>query len=237
MKDALKYGLPWILFTAFLILSQKIFSDHVSDMLMVTLFGLLAIYYFLLDNPHAPWSKQTVIAFALWLISIHLRNEFYDTIGSWLPALMAALLAFVYFQRFQTREEKHWVDYLKLAGVIALLPATYFESPLTALIATLLAFIYLLDRLIIRIQMNKTTQIITFCLLGLICISFIIYSFIKADEAEKARLEAEMQRQEVERLRDQAEELQAKAEQAAEEAMLQAARAEQALAECEGSKK
>lgn len=236
MKDALKYGLPWVLFTALLILSQKIFSDNVSDMLMVTLFGLLVIYYFRLDNPHTPWSKQTVIAFALWLISIQLRNEYYGTIANWVPALMAALLVFVYFQRFQTREEKHWVDYLKLVGVIALLPATYFESPLTALIATLLAFIYLLDRLIIRKQMNKTTQIITFCLLGLISISFLIYSFIKADEAEKARMEAEIEKQEVERLRDQAEELQAKAERAAEEAMLQAARAEQALADCEASK-
>lgn len=84
--------------------------------------------------------------------------------------------------------------------------------------------------------MNKTTQIITFCLLGLISISFLIYSFIKADEAEKARMEAEIEKQEVERLRDQAEELQAKAERAAEEAMLQAARAEQALADCEASK-
>ncbi|MEQ8629644.1 hypothetical protein [Ekhidna sp.] len=236
MKDALKYGLPWVLFTALLILSQKIFSDNVNDMLMVTLFGLLVIYYFLLDNFHVLWSKQTVIAFALWLISIQLRNEYYGTIANWVPALMAALLVFVYFQRFQTREEKHWVDYLKLVGVIALLPATYFESPLTALIATLLAFIYLLDRLIIRKQMNKTTQIITFCLLGLISISFLIYSFIKADEAEKARMEAEAQRNEVVRLMKKSEALQKEAEAAASEARKQAALAAKALEDCKSSK-
>ncbi|WP_424961258.1 hypothetical protein [Ekhidna sp.] len=236
MKDIFKYGVPWLLFTVLIILIQKIFSDNVSNLLLVILLGLVVIYYFLLDNPHTFWSKQTVVAFALWLITIHLRNEYYETIGSWLPALMAAVLAFIYFQRFQSREDQHWVDYLKLVGVIALLPATYFESPLTALIATLLAFIYLLDRLIIRRQMNKTTQIITFCFLGLISISFLIYSFIKADEAEKARMEAEMQRQEVEKLREQAMELQAIAEASAAEAREQAALAAQALAECEGSK-
>lgn len=236
MKDALKYGLPWIIFTALLIFSQKLLDGGTSDSLAIVLFGLLVIYYFLLDNPHTAWTKQTVIAFALWLISIHLREEYNETIGSWVPALMAATLSFIYFQRFQAREDKHWVDYIKLAGVIALLPATYFESPFTVLIATFLAFIYLLDRLIIRRQMNKTTQIITFCIMGLICVSFLIYSFIKADEAEKAMIEAETQRAIAQEQMQRAEEMQAKAEEAAAEARRQAILAAQALAECDSSK-
>lgn len=235
MKDILKYGLPWVII-ALVAVGRNLLSTEPNGWMFPLLFGVLVIYYFLLDNPEKSWSKPTVIAFAFWLISLQVRREYHELIGSWLPALMAALLVFIYFQRFKSREDKHWVDYLKMIGVLALLPATYFETILTSLIATFLAFIYLLDRLIIRRQMNKSTQIITFCIMGLLCVSLLIYSFIKADEAEKARIEAEMQRQEVEKLRDRAVELQAMAEEAAAQASAQAALAAQALADCESSK-
>ena len=38
--------------------------------------------------------------------------------------------------------------------------------------------------------MNKTAQVITFSVMVLICITLLIYSFIKADEAAKAALAA-----------------------------------------------
>lgn len=236
MKDILKYGLPWIIFIALVVVGRNLLSTEPNGWMFLLLFGLLVIYYFLLDNPEKSWSKPTVVAFVFWLISLQVRREYHEHIGSWLPALMAALLVFIYFQRFKSREDKHWVDYLKMIGVMALLPATYFESVLSTLIAAFLAFIYLLDRLIIRRQMNKTTQIITFSLMGLICISFLIYSFIKADEAEKAHEIARIAQKEAEKQRNEAMRMQVIAEESAEEARRQAALAAQALADCESSK-
>lgn len=66
--------------------------------------------------------------------------------------------------------------------------------------------------------MNKTTQIITFSIMALMSLSFMIYAFIKADEAEKA---AYLSRQEAEQLRDEALVLQEAAQESAAEAKRQ----------------
>lgn len=50
---------------------------------------------------------------------------------------------------------------------------------------------------------------------------FIVYAFVKADEASKSRIQADVQRQEAEKLRDEAVFLQAKALEAAEELTMQ----------------
>lgn len=63
----------------------------------------------------------------------------------------------------------------------------------------------------------------------------IVFSFIKADEADKERVLAEMKHMEVVELRKENEELQAMAQDAAEEAREQALRAEEALAECQSN--
>ena len=155
--------------------------------------------------------------------------------GNLLPALCAGTLAFLYFLRFKARENKHVVDYLKLAGIFMLVPATYIAVAIP-FICTFLAFIFLLDRLIIRNTMNKTTQIIVFSLMALFCLSFLVYAFIKADEAkeaDKARVEADEQRLEAEKLKDEAEKLQEMALSEAANAQKQARLAEQALADCQ----
>lgn len=231
MRDILKYGLPWVL----LIIASYLFNFlgwDLGDRSVGLLIGLVAGFYFNLDNPHPAFKKATIITLLVWLISLQLRRELAE-IGNWLPALAAASFVFVYFQRFRAREDKHWVDFLKLIGVIGLLPATYFEADLTGLIASFLAFIYLLDRLIIRRQMNKTAQIVTFCIMGLICITFLVFSFIKASEAEKQRAMAEIAQQEAMKRKDEAIRLQQIAEEAAAEAMMQAAMANQMKAELE----
>ena len=50
--------------------------------------------------------------------------------------------------------------------------------------------------------MNKTTQILTFSVMALMCLSLLVFAFIKADEADKAGMAAEEQRIEAERLKD-----------------------------------
>ena len=225
MKDLTKYGLPWLILCLILILSNT-YDWNLGGRGGGLLIGLVSVYYFNLNNPHKAYRLAVILSLLVWLITIQIRAEYYAEIGSWLPALAAAVLAFIYFQRYQSR------DILKLAGVIALLPATYFESELTVFIVTYLAFIYLLDRFIIRRQMNKTTQIVTFCLMGLISLSFMIFSFIKADEAEKEKIRAEFaQKQAIEeRLRADSEA--EKAMEAAAEARRQAELAAITLEEC-----
>ncbi|WP_370086271.1 hypothetical protein [Ekhidna sp.] len=234
MRDILKYALPWIVLIAVSFLFNFLGWDFGNGGVGL-LIAVGAIYYFNLDNPHPAFKKATIITLFVWLISLQLRRELAE-IGNWLPALAAASFVFVYFQRFRAREDKHWVDYLKLIGVIGLLPATYFEADLTGLIASFLAFIYLLDRLIIRRQMNKTAQIITFCTMGLICITFLVFSFIKASEAEKQRAMAEIAQQEAMQRKDEAIRLQQIAEEAAAEARMQAAMANQIRTELEACK-
>lgn len=219
-KDALKYGLPWIIFIALGFLFKSLGWDE-GGRSMDILFGIVAVYYFNIDNPHPAFKKATIISLLVWLLTLQLRQEF-TAIENWLPALAVAALAFVYFQRFRAREDTHWVDYLKLVGVIALLPSTYLETGLTALVVGYLVFIYLLDRLIIRRQMNKSTQIITFCIMGLICLTFLIFAFIKANEAEKSSIEAVLAQQEAEKQRDEAVKLQQVAVEATAEARMQA---------------
>ncbi|WP_420318614.1 hypothetical protein [Ekhidna sp.] len=231
MKDLTKYGLPWLILCLILILSNT-YDWNLGGRGVGLLIGLVSVYYFNLNNPHKAYRLAVILSLLVWLIAIQIRAEYYAEIGSWLPALAAAVLAFIYFQRYQSREDKHWVDILKLAGVIALLPATYFESELTVFIVTYLAFIYLLDRFIIRRQMNKTTQIVTFCLMGLISLSFMIFSFIKADEAEKEKIRAEIAQKQAIEERMRADSEAEKAMEAAAEARRQAELAAMTLEEC-----
>ena len=74
----------------------------------------------------------------------------------------------------------------------------------------------------------RTTAVVL-AIAVLVSLSFLIYSFIKADEADKARILAEEQRLAAEELRDQAVELRENAEQSAAEALREKARAEEAL--------
>ena len=71
--------------------------------------------------------------------------------------------------------------------------------------------------------MNKTTQIIAFSFLALMSLSFLIYSFIKADEAEKSSEEARVYQKEAEALRDEAVSLMEMAQEAVAEAKKQEA--------------
>lgn len=71
--------------------------------------------------------------------------------------------------------------------------------------------------------MNKTTQIFLFIIMALICLSFMIYAFIKADEANKASEEARISMLESEKLRDEAVNLMEVAQKAMAEAKRQEA--------------
>ncbi|MEQ9468318.1 MAG: hypothetical protein RLN88_12970 [Ekhidna sp.] len=78
--------------------------------------------------------------------------------------------------------------------------------------------------------MKKNIPII---LLSITTLFFLLYAFIKADEAEKAGIMAEEQRWEAEKLRDQAMALQEAAQEAAAMARQVEAEARKALLECQ----
>ncbi|WP_462250278.1 hypothetical protein [Ekhidna sp.] len=72
-------------------------------------------------------------------------------------------------------------------------------------------------------------------ILSILCLFFSVYSFIKADEAQKAMLETQVQRNEVLRLQKEADQLKEDALEAAAEALKQMKRAEKALQDCRGN--
>ncbi|MEP1033330.1 hypothetical protein [Ekhidna sp.] len=226
MKDFIRYGLP-LIFLILVSLINNVLELGLSDYLFPIVIGVIVAYYFNLDNLHLPYIKHVTIALLIWWLSFQAKTVFYPFIDTWLLALTAAIFSYVYFQRFKARNEKHWIDYLKLTGVIILVPSTYLDTLIAPVITPLaclfLTLIFLFDRLIIRRNMNKTTQIITFSIMVLVCLSFLIYSFIKADEANKARVMAEEQRLEAVRLQEMAVELQMRAQEAAAEAKRQEA--------------
>lgn len=94
-------------------------------------------------------------------------------------------------------------------------------------------FLYL-NELYNQIQLNMKKNILIVVLL-IISTLLLVYSFIKADEADKERVLAEMKHLEVVELRKENEELQATAQAAAKEAREQALRAQEALAECQSN--
>lgn len=73
-----------------------------------------------------------------------------------------------------------------------------------------------------QVKRMRTTAVVL-AIAVLVSLSFLIYSFIKADEADKARIEAEAQKLEAEKLRDQAVQLRDNAEKSATEAKRQEA--------------
>lgn len=81
--------------------------------------------------------------------------------------------------------------------------------------------------------MKKFIQIIYFTLAALISVSFVIYAFIKAKDAESAKKKAECLQTEVIELRSQAEELKEAAMMAAAQARQAEADALRAVVECE----
>ena len=80
-------------------------------------------------------------------------------------------------------------------------------------------------------------KVVPTLILFLITLSFAVYAFIKADEAEKSAIEAVAAQQEAMRMREEVNRLQSIAEQAAAEARAAQAAALEAVKECEASKK
>ncbi len=195
MRDLIKYGTSLVI-----VIVATPLASFIGLVGTTLLYGFVALFLFNLDNPHPSFKKHVSAALVLWIVFFQLRKEYYTTVDYWVPAIAAAILAFIYFQRFKAREDKHWVDYLKLIGITTLVPATYLDSLLASITTPFICFFlcltFLLDRLIIRRHMNKTTQIITFSIMALICLSFMIYAFIKADEAQKQKLSTEIARKE-----------------------------------------
>ncbi|WP_421765176.1 hypothetical protein [Ekhidna sp.] len=80
---------------------------------------------------------------------------------------------------------------------------------------------------------EKVTVAVVLSLSILISLTFLVYAFIKADEAKKLRVLLDIAHQESEILRDQATELQQRAMEEAAEALQQRYLAEKVLQDCQ----
>ncbi len=189
---------------------------------MAIITGILASYYFYIDNPHEPFKKAISAGIFIWIFATALNQEVIR--GSLIVSLSAGILGYLYFLRFKAKEIKNLLDSIKLACVLALVPATYIPG-VPIFLSAILIYIFLLDRLIINNNMKKTTQIIVFSVMCLICLTFLVYSFIKADEADKSRIEAENQFSERIRVEKESDALRKMALEAASEAKRQEAMA------------
>ena len=231
MKDIIKYIVPYLGFLTITIVLGEL-GIKVGQVGFVLLTGIISIYYYLLDNPYKKYQKPTIILFVLFLISLVLSRN-YNLGDSWLPATMAGALSIVYFNRFRNRPDKHWVDYAKVVGAFMVVPAMYLD--LAVISIPFLVSVFFLDRLLIRRHMNKNTQIITFCLISLVCITFLAFALKKANDAEKAAFEAKKLQIQVVQLQEEANEMRTMAEEAAAHARMAQADAEEAMARAEAA--
>ncbi|MEQ9404017.1 MAG: hypothetical protein RIM99_10550 [Cyclobacteriaceae bacterium] len=185
MKEFIKYVLPYFILAAFAFILAR---QNIDASYLIPAFPLLAIYYFIIDNPYKKHQIIITILFIAWIIALILRLE--GIAGDQLPNVIILLLAIIYGLRFFSREEKLAVDYLKLLGVLVYAVVTIIRFESGSFVIPFLLFIYLLDRLIIRRKMSKTLQIILFSFMGLVMITFILYGQIKSAEADMAREQA-----------------------------------------------
>lgn len=230
MKYIIKYVVPYILLIIVIAIA-RIFLLEFSEPIIALSFLAIIIYYFRLDNPH----KAYLNLFSISLVLCFLAGISPILGGS--PIILKvciALSALIYLLRFLKREEKLWIDYLKV--IIVLIGASLINIIPEALppLSAVLGFTYILDRFIIRRQMKKTTQIIVFTFFALVCVTFVIYGQIKASEAVKCHemaIEAQMEAEQVmNKARQQAED-------AAAEAIRQSAlvaQIQKELAQCKG---
>lgn len=193
MKDILKYIVPYFLLIIVIFL-VKWLSLETENIIIYGSIGLFLTHYIRIDNPHPtllhPLSLSVFAYFFIWGIT--------DYLG-WSPTILNIILCLVvvlYFLRFLKREDKLWIDYLKVGALGAVIIAIFTFNKATPSLLFFLGFIYLLDRLIIRRQMKKTTQIIIFSALALVCISFVIFGQIKASDAERSKMMAELAQKE-----------------------------------------
>ncbi|SNT29261.1 hypothetical protein SAMN05421640_3235 [Ekhidna lutea] len=228
MKEIIRYIVPYLGFLTIRIVLGEL-GIKVGQTGLLILIGLISVYYFILDNPYKPFKKSVIILFIGFLIVLGFSKTY--GLGTWLPAILSGALALVYFNRFKSRPDKHWVDYLKVIGVFSIIPALYFD--VAVIVFPFLASIFLLDRLIIRPVMNKTTQIIIYCIISLVCITLLLFAYIKANDAEKRAYEARELQMQVIELQDQVDALKTKAEEAVAEALRQSDLAAQAIEDCE----
>ncbi len=230
MKDIVKYIVPYILLIIVIAIVRISLLEFSSPIIALS-FLTVIIYYLRLDNPHKTFLNLFSLSLILCFIA-GLTPSF-----GWSPLIskvFIAITALVYLLRFMKREEKLWIDNLKVIFVLTGASALLIIPESLPAITAAFGFIYILDRFIIRRQMKKTTQIIVFSFLALVCITFVIYGQIKANEAVKSQKMAVEAQMEAEQIMNMAKQ---QAQDAAAEAMRQSAMAAQIqeeLAECKG---
>lgn len=228
MKDILKYIVPYFLLIIVIYISS---IAEIDQFLIATpSIAILSLYYLRIDNPHKSslnlFSASIILCFAM---------SFASYLG-WDPILFkasCALSALIYLYRFLKRDEKIWIDYVKVIGILVGTVLINLVPASLPAITLLYGFTYILDRFIIRRQMKKTVQIILFSLMALVCVTFVIYGQIKANEAYKNAAMAKAAQEEAMNAADKARQ---QAQDAAAEAIRQQAIAEGIKAELQECK-
>jgi hypothetical protein len=205
MKDILKYIVPYFLLIIVIILGGLFDFEFNKEALSLSIL-LFALYYLRIDNPHKSFLNLLTVSLILCFVA-----GFTPSFGlsPLILKVFIAITALVYLLRFMKREEKLWIDYLKVISVLTGASLLIIITESLPAITTAFGFIYILDRLIIRRQMKKITQIIVFTFLALVCVTFVIYGQIKSNEAmmsasaardaqEEAMQVADMARQQAE---------------------------------------
>lgn len=229
MKDILKYIVPYFLLIIVIFISNRLEIDR--ELILPTSMAILAVYYLRIDNPHKTFLNLFSILLILSFAAGLAPQYGYSLMTA---KVLAAITVLVYILRFLKREEKLWIDYLKVVCILLGSILLYLFPKAFPPSIFVFASIYFLDRFIIRQQMKKTTQIIIFSMLALVSITFVIYGQIKANDAmmnaEAAKSAQEEAMQMADMARQQAEDAAAHAFR--NEAKLTELRAE--LVDCKG---
>jgi hypothetical protein len=237
MKDILKYIVPYFLLIIVIFLSSKVEGFN-SNVILPLSVAISTVYYLRIDNPHKTYLNLLTVSLVLCFVA-GLTPPF--GLSPLILKVCIAITALIYLLRFMKREEKLWIDYLKVIIVLTGASVLIIIPDSLPAITIAFGFTYILDRFIIRRQMKKTTQIILFSFLALVCITFVIYGQIKANDAimsaENAKAAQEEAMQMADMARQQAQDAAAEAIRQQAMAMEHAAllsKAKEELANCKG---
>jgi glucose dehydrogenase len=165
--------------------------------------GIVGVFLFRFRNPQQDFlntlSILTLIIFLDELVLFH----FDELLGFAIWLLAGASLIIVYFLRFQRKQKRNAIDWLKVfaVGLIAVYPIGFYSwyfyqrgwflfSSLSPVILPIVFLIFIYDRLILNPTSMKRKFVLILAAQSVAILMFIVFAFYQRTLAEYARMSA-----------------------------------------------
>jgi len=167
------------------------FIPHASIMFLLTnllIISGLAGFYFYYKNDNRDYIHWVFVGFVMTLLSAPFVVE---VITPYVSYAGFALFFGAYTFRLNNKPSKVPFDYMKLLAVAGYIIICNMDSESLGIGVLLLGFTFVYDRLIVQNNISKMKKVFFYLGSVLVTIFFIVYAFIKAEEANKHTLIAE----------------------------------------------